>query len=163
MITKEKPQMERSVMSVNKLIEHSEKREKMIEIKLDQELNEKIADHLLDCTDNGMLLYAGTYIKDLERKLFEYRKAEEQGHIVRLPIDRETAVYSIEYCCGLNENNKSGMCFKGLCRECSDRKYYVLEATAEASCEIAELGKSVFFSRGHAEDEISRLEKGEKS
>ena len=48
-------------------------------INLYAEMNEKIADFLLDCTDNGMMLYAGTYIKELERQLAEYRAAGEQG------------------------------------------------------------------------------------
>ena len=49
----------------------------MRQINLCPELNEKIADFLLDCTDNGMLLYAGTYIKELEKQIAKYRKAEE--------------------------------------------------------------------------------------
>ncbi len=87
----------------------------MSEIKLYTEMNEKIADLLLGCTDSGMMLYAGTHIKDLERQLAEYREAEEQGHIVWLPVNEEMAVYSIEYCCGLNEENKRGLCHRGFC------------------------------------------------
>ena len=49
----------------------------MNQIKLCPELNEIIADLLLDCTD-GMLLYAGTYIKELER-LEELDKQELKG------------------------------------------------------------------------------------
>lgn len=49
----------------------------MSKINLYPEMNEKIADLLLECSDNGMLLYAGTYIKYLERRLTEYQKAEK--------------------------------------------------------------------------------------
>lgn len=122
----------------------------MPKINLYPEMNAKIADFLLDCEDNGMLLYAGTYIKKLERQLAEYRTAEEQGNIARLPIAPETPVYSIEYCCGLYEN-KIGMCHKGLCSQCNDSKLYVMEATAQCSCKISELGKSVFLNHKVAE------------
>lgn len=126
-------------------------------INLCQELNERIADFLLGCEDNGMLLYAGTYIKELEKQLAEYKKAEAQGNIVRLPIDFEASVYSIEYCCGKNEKNKMGMCNKGFCSECVDRKFYIREATPEASCKIKELGRTVFFNHDAAE----RMMKGD--
>lgn len=121
-------------------------------INLYPEMNEKIADFLLMCEDNGMCLYAGNYIKELERQLAEYREAEEKGKIVRLPIAPEKKVYSIEYCCGLDESNKMGMCYRGLCSECPDKKLYIHEATAEAACEIKELGKSVFFNIEDAEE-----------
>lgn len=45
----------------------------MREIELCESINEKIADLLLACTDNVMLLYAGTYIKHLERELAELK------------------------------------------------------------------------------------------
>ena len=124
----------------------------MATINLYKEANEKIADFLLGCEDNGMLLYAGTYIKDLERQLAEYKELEEKGNIVRLPIDPEKKIYSIEYCCGLNKSNKMGMCYRGFCSECPDKKLYIHEATAEAACKIKELGKSVFFNSEAAEE-----------
>lgn len=49
----------------------------MTKINLYPEANKMIADLLLGCEDNGMLLYAGTYIKELERQLAEYRSREE--------------------------------------------------------------------------------------
>lgn len=64
----------------------------MSEIKLYPEMNEKIADLLLGCTDNGMVLYAGTYIKELEKQLAEYRQAEELGHIAKIPMDEEIPI-----------------------------------------------------------------------
>lgn len=129
----------------------------MAEINLYPEMNEKIADLLLECTDNGMLLYAGTYIKELERQLAEYNNLEVQGLILRLPINPQMKVYSLEYCCGLNEKNKMGMCFRGFCTDCLDKKLYIHEATAEASCKITELGKSVFFNLQNAEVAMERM------
>lgn len=50
----------------------------MPKINLYPEMNEKIADFLLGCEENGMLLYAGTYIKELERQIEEYRSREKK-------------------------------------------------------------------------------------
>jgi len=47
-------------------------------INLYPEMNEKIADLLLMCEDNGMMLYAGTYIKELERQLAEYKETMQK-------------------------------------------------------------------------------------
>lgn len=47
----------------------------MPEITLNEELNRIIADLLLGCTDSGMSVYAGTYIKHLEEKV---KNLEEQ-------------------------------------------------------------------------------------
>ena len=47
-----------------------------ITINLYPEMNKQIADLLLMCEDNGMMLYAGTYIKELERQLAEYQRKD---------------------------------------------------------------------------------------
>lgn len=65
----------------------------MPKINLYPDMNAQIADLLLDCTDSGMMLYAGTYIKDLERQLAEYQTAEEQGRLLRLPCAFGTTIY----------------------------------------------------------------------
>lgn len=52
---------------------------------------------------------------DLREKLKDYEDAEEQGLLLRLPISEDAPVYSIEYCCGKNKSNRSGMCFIGFC------------------------------------------------
>ena len=93
----------------------------MPSINLRPVLSETVADLLLDCDDNALMLYAGTYIKDLERQLAEYHTAEEQGHIVRLPIDEETSIYSVEYCSG-KDVCRIGKCGKGLGRDCEAGK-----------------------------------------
>lgn len=134
----------------------------MPSINLRPSLSETVADLLLDCDDNALMLYAGTYIKDLERQLAEYHTAEEQGHIVRLPMDEETSIYSIEYCCG-KDGCRIGMCVKGLCRDCEDGKLHILEATAKETCKISELGKSVFLSREAAERALGNMKEGKKN
>ena len=49
----------------------------MEKINLYQEMNDKIADLLLGCEDNGMCVYAGTYIKSLEEQLKSYKDLEK--------------------------------------------------------------------------------------
>lgn len=48
-------------------------------INLYPEMNKQIADLLLGCEDNGMMLYAGTYIKELEMQLEEYQGKDTQS------------------------------------------------------------------------------------
>lgn len=91
------------------------------------------------------------------RKLKDYEDAEEQGEILRLPISEDTPVYSIEYCCGKNKSNRSGMCFRGFCENCSDKAYYIRESIAK-HCSICEINKSVFFTREKAEAKLKDME-----
>lgn len=65
----------------------------MPKINLYPDMNKKIADLLLDCDDNGMMLYAGTYIKELERQLKEYQTAKENGLLIQLPCAFGTTIY----------------------------------------------------------------------
>lgn len=88
----------------------------------------------------------------------KYKKAEEQGLLLKLPVNPETQIYSIEYCCGENKSNKMGMCHRGRCKECESRSYYIHEATAEASCKICEIGKSVFLTQEEAEAALVKME-----
>lgn len=62
-------------------------------MKLYQEMNDKIADLLLGCEDNGMCVYAGTYIKSLEEQLKRYKDLEEQGKLLKLPCAVGDTVY----------------------------------------------------------------------
>ena len=66
----------------------------MADISLYREMNDKIADMLLDCGDNGMCLYAGAYIKSLERQLRGYKSLEGQNKLLRLPCAVGDTVYS---------------------------------------------------------------------
>lgn len=93
------------------------------------------------------------------RKLKDYEDAEEQGLLLRLPISEDAPVYSIEYCCGKNKSNRSGMCFRGFCENCSDKAYYIRESVAK-HCSICEINKSVFFTREEAEAKLKEMEKG---
>lgn len=91
-------------------------------------------------------------------KLAAYEDAEEQGLHLRLPISKDTPVYSIEYCCGRNKNNRIGMCVRGFCKDCDDKAYYIREDTAE-HCSICEIQKSVFFTREEAEAKLKEMER----
>lgn len=91
------------------------------------------------------------------RKLKDYEDAEEQGLLLRLPISEDAPVYSIEYCCGKNKSNRSGMCFRGFCENCSDKAYYIRESVAK-HCSICEINKSVFFTREEAEAKLKEME-----
>ena len=91
------------------------------------------------------------------RKLKDYEDAEEQGLLLRLPISEDAPVYSIEYCCGKNKSNRSGMCFIGFCENCSDKAYYIRESIAK-HCSICEINKSVFFTHEEAEAKLKEME-----
>lgn len=90
-------------------------------------------------------------------KLKDMEDAEEQGLHLRLPISKDTPVYSIEYCGGRNKNNRIGMCVRGFCKDCDDKAYYIREDTAE-HCSICEIQKSVFFTPGEAEAKLKEME-----
>lgn len=90
----------------------------------------------------------------------ESAKDGGKGKPMKFPISPKTPIYSIEYCCGKNSNNKAGLCYKGRCEECESKSYYILEATAESSCKIFEIGKSVFFTKEEAEAALKELERG---
>ena len=93
-------------------------------------------------------------------KLADYEDADEQGLFLRLPISEDAPVYSIEYCCGKNKSNRSGMCFRGFCENCSDKAYYIRESVAK-QCSICEINKSVFFTREEAEVKLKEMRGGE--
>ncbi len=93
-------------------------------------------------------------------KLAVYEQAEEQGLLLRLPISEDTPVYSIEYCCEKNKSNRSGMCFRGFCENCSDKAYYIRESVAK-HCSICEINKSVFFTHEEAEAMLAEMEGAE--
>lgn len=99
-------------------------------------------------------------IDAIYRKLKAYEDAEEQGLLLRLPISEDAPVYSIEYCCGKNKSNRSGMCFRGFCENCSDKAYYIRESVAK-HCSICEINKSVFFTREEAEAKMAEMEGAE--
>lgn len=104
------------------------------------------------------LFYRNLWVMaDLREQLKQYEDAEERGEILRLPISEDTPVYSIEYCCGLNKNNVSGLCFRGFCEKCKDKSYYIREGRAK-QCSISEINKTVFLTRAEAEQALA--EKG---
>ena len=80
--------------------------------------------------------------------------------LIRLPISEDTPVYSIEYCCEKNKSNRSGMCCRGCCENCSDNAYYIRESVAK-HCSIGEINKSVFFTSEEAEAKLKEMEGAE--
>ena len=93
-------------------------------------------------------------------KLAAYEDAEEQGLLLRLPISEDTPVYSIEYYCGKNLSNRSGICFRGSCENCSDKAYYIRESVAK-HYSICKIHKSVFFTHEEAEAKMAEMEGAE--
>lgn len=86
-------------------------------------------------------------------KLADYEDLEEQGRLLKLPISEDRPVYSIEYCCGNNNSNKSGLCFKGYCKNCADKEYFIKVGIAR-NCTISEINKSVFLTKEEAEAKL---------
>lgn len=130
----------------------------------DEEVDEYMASMLSVGIDSTIGLLALFYrnlwaMADLREKLKYYEDAEEQGLLLRLPISEDAPVYSIEYCCGKNKSNRSGMCVRGFCENCSDKAYYIRESVAK-HCSICEINKSVFFIREEAEAKLKEVEKG---
>lgn len=130
----------------------------------DEELDEYMASMLSVEIESTIGLLALFYrnlwaMADLQEKLKYYEDAEEHGLLLRLPISEDAPVYSIEYCCGKNKSNRSGMCFRGFCENCSDKAYYIRESVAK-HCSICEINKSVFFTREEAEAKLKEMEKG---
>lgn len=73
---------------------------------------------------------------------------------------KENYGYSLEYCCGKNKSNRSGMCFRGFCENCSDKAYYIRESVAK-QCSICEIIKSVFFTREETETKLKEMEENQ--
>ena len=128
----------------------------------DEEVDEYMVSMLSVEIDSTIGLLALFYrnlwaMADLREKLKYYEDAEEQGLLLRLPISEDAPVYSIEYCCGKNKSNRSGMCVRGFCENCSDKAYYICESVAK-HCSICEINKSVFFTREEAEAKLKEME-----
>jgi hypothetical protein len=128
----------------------------------DEELDEYMASMLSVEIESTIGLLALFYrnlwaMADLQEKLKYYEDAEEHGLLLRLPISEDAPVYSIEYCCGKNKSNRSGMCFRGFCENCSDKAYYIRESVAK-HCSICEINKSVFFTHEEAEAKLKEME-----
>lgn len=49
------------------------------------------------------------------------------------------------------------MCFRGFYSECERKPHYILEATAESSCKISEIGKTVFLTKEEVEAALKEL------
>ena len=96
------------------------------------------------------------------RKLKDYEDLEEQDRLLKLPIREDRPVYSIEYCCGNNSSNKSGLCFKGYCKNCVDKDYFIKVGIAR-NCTITEINKSVFLTEAKAKAKLKELKNRESA
>lgn len=99
-------------------------------------------------------------LETIAERLANREQAEELGLLLRLPISEDTPVYSIEYCCGKNKSNRSGICFRGSCENCSDKAYYIRESVAK-HYSICKIHKSVFFTHEEAEAKLKEMEGAE--
>lgn len=95
-------------------------------------------------------------VGEVLRKLAEYEDLEEQGRLLKLPISEDRPVYSIEYCCGNNNSNKSGLCIKGYCKNCAEKDYFIKVGIAR-HCTISEINKSVFLTKEEAEAKLKEM------
>lgn len=129
----------------------------------DAEFDEEILDNLTidpfsDVRGLIALFYRNLWaMADLREKLKYYDDADEQGMLLWLPISEDAPVYSIEYCCGKNKSNRSEMCVRGFCENCSDKAYYIRESVAK-HCSICEINKSVFFTSEEADAKLKEME-----
>lgn len=110
--------------------------------------------------DVGELLDA---LEAKERELAEYRTAEEQGLLIRLPCKVCGTVYKVSYDCsrGIRYNpfDENGTSTAEICLKCEiypcDLRKAVIPATAESEDWIwknrAAFGKTVFLTREEAQ------------
>lgn len=132
----------------------------------DEEFDEYMSSMLSTGTDSTIGLLALFYrnlwaMSDLRETLKRYEDLEERGRLLKLPISEDRPVYSIEYCCGNNNSNKSGLCHKGFCKNCADKDYFIKIGIAR-HCTISEINKSVFFTKEKAEAKLKKM-RGEKN
>ena len=127
----------------------------MTNINLYQEMNEKIANMLLGCDDNGMCLYAGTYIKSLEEQLRGYKALEEQGKLLKLPCAVGDTVWFIKSNFSYMKNPKAEKVRK---IEIIDGE--IIFRTENRCFEMKRIGKTVFLTKEAAEAALEELERG---
>ena len=127
----------------------------MTNINLYQEMNEKIANMLLGCDDNGMCLYAGTYIKSLEEQLRGYKALEEQGKLLKLPCAVGDTVWFIKSNFSYMKNPKAEKVRK---IEIIDGE--IIFRTENRCFEMKRIGKTVFLTKESAEAALEELERG---
>lgn len=133
----------------------------MAEKKLSEELRHCLEGNgCADCTcyETKSVLTCRGLLQKAHEVVKRYDEMDECRNVLKLPINIETPIYSIEYCCGENKDNKMGMCFRGFCSDCEKKSHYILEATAKSSCQISEIGKTVFLEKEAAEKALKEME-----
>lgn len=105
------------------------------------------------CGLRELLLKWKEFFDDIA-ELYDYRKAEEQGLLLRLPCKVGTPVYMIEQDCGGDTLD----CRRGGCEDCG-YLYRFIEENAFYPYMYDEIGKTIFLTREEAESALA--EKGE--
>ena len=104
------------------------------------------------CGIREILLKWKEFFDDIA-ELYDYRKAEEQGLLLRLPVPIGTPVYRVVQDCG----GDTLECRCGDCKDCEDLHRFVVEIKFEIYM-LDSIGKSIFLTREEAESALA--EKG---
>lgn len=91
----------------------------------------------------------GSYIWEIVKELKQYRDAEEQGLLLRLPCPIGTTVYFVEKRC----NADSAACYGG-CEKCAD---YSISSTIFDFDMISHVGNFYFLTKEEAEQALARM------
>ena len=104
----------------------------------------------------------GSYIWKIVKELKQYRDAEEQGLLLRLPVPEGAVVYTLSYIyeCKFDYDCKEFDAYK--CEEdvsCEHQyKVYRVKETKFQKQMLAMLGKTVFLTKEEAEQALERME-----
>ena len=127
----------------------------MEKINLYQEINNKIADLLLGCEDNGMCVYAGTYIKSLEEQLKSYKDLEEQGKLLKLPCKVGQKVYLLRK--DIKTVIDGEITSFDIGEFAKDMRIYITDDNRYTNIFFDKIGDIVFFTQEEAEAALKEL------
>lgn len=127
----------------------------MEKINLYQEINNKIADLLLGCEDNGMCVYAGTYIKSLEEQLKSYKDLEEQGKLLKLPCKVGQKVYLLRK--DIKTVIDGEITSFDIGEFAKDMRIYITDDNRYTNISFDKIGDIVFFTQEEAEAALKEL------
>lgn len=127
----------------------------MEKINLYQEMNNKIADLLLGCEDNGMCVYAGTYIKSLEEQLKSYKDLEEQGKLLKLPCKVGQKVYLLRK--DIKTVIDGEITSFDIGEFAKDMRIYITDDNRYTNISFDKIGDIVFFTQEEAEAALKEL------
>lgn len=127
----------------------------MEKINLYQEINNKIADLLLGCEDNGMCVYVGTYIKSLEEQLKSYKDLEEQGKLLKLPCKVGQKVYLLRK--DIKTVIDGEITSFDIGEFAKDMRIYITDDNRYTNISFDKIGDIVFFTQEEAEAALKEL------